>query len=67
MEILVKMLGIVVLVVAVAILFCLPVMWLWNAFIPDIFGLKEISFWQAFGLSLLSGILFRSSNSSSKN
>ena len=67
MEILVKILGVVALVVGMAFLFTLPVMWLWNALMPDIFGLVEIGFWQALGLSLLSGFLFKSSNSSSKN
>ncbi len=35
------------------------VMKLWNALMPDIFGLKEISYWQAWGLFLLSTILFK--------
>lgn len=34
------------------------VMWLWNALIPDIFGLTTIGFWQAIGLIVLSKILF---------
>ena len=36
----------------------LPVMLLWNSLMPTIFGLTKIGFWQAFGLLLLSTILF---------
>jgi hypothetical protein len=42
-------------------IFAFFTMWLWNWLMPDIFGLKEISFMQAFGINILSGILFRSS------
>ena len=31
---------------------------LWNALVPEIFGLHTISFWQALGLLVLSRILF---------
>lgn len=31
---------------------------LWNELMTDIFGLKSISYWQAFGLFILSKILF---------
>jgi len=34
------------------------VMHLWNTLIPDIFGLREITFWEALGLLVLSKILF---------
>ncbi len=34
------------------------VMVLWNALIPDIFGLTTINFWQALGLFALSHLLF---------
>lgn len=36
-----------------------PTMWLWNTLMPDIFGLKTIGFWQAVGLNMLAGILFK--------
>jgi hypothetical protein len=38
-----------------------PVMLLWNWLIPEIFGLSEITFWQAIGLNILCTILFRPS------
>lgn len=34
------------------------VMWLWNAILPGLLGVKAISFWQALGLFLLCKILF---------
>lgn len=49
-----------------SLIFALPVMLLWNWLIPAIFGLVKISFWQAWGLSFLSGLLFRPTSSSSK-
>lgn len=40
-------------------LFGLIVMKLWNWLMPDIFGLGTISYWQAWGLLVLSSILFK--------
>ena len=34
------------------------VMSLWNALLPDIFGVRAIGFWQAVGLLILSKLLF---------
>jgi hypothetical protein len=36
-----------------------PVMLLWNWLMPQLFGLSEITFWQAIGLNVLCTILFR--------
>src|SRR5215203_5698755 len=38
----------------------LAVQWLWNWLLPDIFGLRQITFWQALGLLALCRILFGS-------
>jgi hypothetical protein len=35
-------------------------MLLWNALLPEIFGIPEINFWQALGILVLSKILFGS-------
>jgi hypothetical protein len=43
----------------VIVLLGYPVMLLWNWLIPEIFGLSEITFWQAIGLNVLCTILFR--------
>ena len=45
----------------------LPVMLLWNAVVPSIFGLKVISFTEALMLSLLSSCLFKSTTTSSSS
>jgi hypothetical protein len=36
------------------------VMWLWNAVLPDLVGVKEISYWRSVGLLVLCRILFGS-------
>jgi hypothetical protein len=62
------LLGIVislVLAIANALLCSLPVMWLWNAVAPDVFGLKPLTWLQALWLSLLCAMLFRTTNNSS--
>ena len=46
--------------VALGLALGFPVMWLWNWLMPAIFGLPVITFWQAFGLLVLSHILFKS-------
>lgn len=38
--------------------FTFIVMLLWNAVLPDVLGVKQINFWQALGLLVLSKILF---------
>lgn len=45
-----------------ALVFGVVVMLLWNWLMPVIFNLPIISFWQAWGLVLLSHILFKSFN-----
>lgn len=47
--------------VAVSVLFALPMMWLWNWLMPDLFSMPTISFAQAWGILVLSGLLFRTS------
>ncbi len=48
-------------IAAAVLIFGTLVMYLWNAFMPDIFsGLKPITFWQAVGLTVLAKILFGS-------
>jgi hypothetical protein len=49
---------------AFAIILGFPIMWLWNWLTPDLFGFPEINFWQALGLYLLFGALFKASSSS---
>jgi hypothetical protein len=45
--------------IALFALFGWFVMLLWNWLMPEIFGLKEVTYWQAWGLMILSWILFK--------
>ncbi len=36
--------------------------WLWNITMPQVFNLKTVTFWQAFRLLLIAGILFGGPN-----
>jgi hypothetical protein len=47
---------------AMGLLFGFVVMWLWNWLMPSIFGLGAITFWQAWGLVVLTHILFKCHN-----
>jgi len=50
----------IVFAVLFAFVFGLAVQYLWNYFMSDIFGLKTITYWQAFALVILAKILFGS-------
>ena len=58
----VKALGYVVIgvfvVIGIAMIYTVPVYFLWNWLMPIIFELPRITFWQSLGLSLLAGFLF---------
>jgi hypothetical protein len=54
-------------IIVIAIVMAWPTQWLWNnALIGAIDGLNLIGFWQALGINVLCGILFRNSTTSSK-
>ncbi len=59
LKILIVLCGIAV-VVGCTFLYGLLVMLLWNWLMPDIFSLPRIDYWHAWGLVLLSHILFKS-------
>lgn len=54
-------------VILISLLFGFPTMWLWNYLMPELFGLKVISFWQAVGLNVLCGIMFKSNTTIKKD
>lgn len=55
------MLGVIVGTVLVwTVIVALPVQLLWNWLMPKIFGLPEVTFWEALGLVLLSSLLLKS-------
>ena len=49
-------------ILVAGLIMSLPVMLLWDWLMPELFGLKEITWLQAWGLLALTGLLFRSSN-----
>lgn len=52
---------------ALAILFGFIIMWLWNALMPEIFGLNVITYWQAVGLFILSKLILGGIGGGNKN
>ena len=55
-----------ILICCSALFFSWIVMILWNWLMPDIFGLKEITWIQALGLNFLTGLLFSRINYNTK-
>ncbi len=54
-------------VIVIAVLMAWPTQLLWNyCLTPAVEGLNLIGFWQALGINVLCGILFRNSTSNSK-
>ena len=67
LAIVVVFLGVLVALVAFSALFALPVEWLWNGTLVEVFpSVKQVTFMQAWGLNLLAGMLFKSSSYNSK-
>jgi Ca2+/H+ antiporter, TMEM165/GDT1 family len=54
----IKVFMIIVCAAGFLVLFTFIVMWLWNAILPAVLGVKMITFWQALGILVLSKILF---------
>jgi hypothetical protein len=52
-----RFMGIVAVLGMIAV-FSIVMMFLWNAIIPEIFGLSAINYWQAAGMMILARILF---------
>ena len=71
LEDILKVLGgtvaVVLIILGLALLFSLPVMWLWDYTMPYLFKVPEITLGRAFCLVLLCKILFGSSSSKSKD
>ena len=51
---------IVIIWIGLLFLFSALLMWLWNITITRIFGIREITFWEAFRFILIAGFLFGS-------
>lgn len=59
MQILITFVASVLFLVAISAILALPVMFLWNLVVPQIFSLPEVTWMQAWALSLLCGLLFK--------
>ena len=55
----VGLITIIAVLFGVTILLAYPVKWLWNASMPEMFGMKEIGIWMAWKIAMLAGILVR--------
>ena len=44
---------------AICVLEAIPIFYLWNWLLPDLFGFPEITFIQSIGISFLCGLLFK--------
>lgn len=51
------MFGLLVLIISILLVVFITQL-LWNYVMPDVFGLREIGFWQTLALLVLSGIFF---------
>lgn len=52
--------GLITLTVVVGLILALPVMLLWDWLMPGIFGLRTITWLEAWGLLVMCGLLFKS-------
>lgn len=66
MKMVVDALAILTIAFVLSIILAVPVMWLWDWLMPTLFGLKEITLMQSWGLLLLCGMLFKSHTYTSK-
>jgi hypothetical protein len=50
----------------ISLIMAVPTMLLWDWLMPELFGLKTVTLFQAWGLNFLCGMLFKSHTSVSK-
>lgn len=64
MSIMAPLAGISILMLVAVFLFVAAwlLQWLWNITMPQVFGLTEITYWQAFRLLIIAAILFGGPN-----
>jgi hypothetical protein len=53
----VGVLTVIIFALLLAVIIGAPVMWLWNALVPDLFDGPTITFWQAVGITILGSLL----------
>ena len=57
----------IIIVAVVSLVAAIPTYFLWNWLMPTIFSIKTVTFWQAWGIVFLTGILFKNAGSSNKS
>ena len=50
--------GTFVLVIVFIVIIILITQYIWNIVMPDVFGIKQVTFWQTLGLLILANIFF---------
>ena len=58
--------AIIGLIAVIAFLLGFPLMLLWNWLMPSLFNIREITFWEAIGINVMSGILLGKYNNFNK-
>ncbi len=53
-------------IAVMALVMAIPTLLLWNWLMPPIFSLPTISFWQALGINILAGLLFKNYSATTK-
>lgn len=66
-EIIAGIFVVIVVALLISLLEVIPVMLLWNWLMPLIFGLPTLNFGQAFGVCILSSLLFKNLSSTDKD
>jgi hypothetical protein len=66
MQILGTIVAAIAFLIGLSLIMALPTMLLWDWLMPELFGLKEVTLFQAWGLNFLCGMLFKSHTSTSK-
>ena len=52
----------IIIIAGIGLLLAFPIMWCWNYTIPTLFGIKVITWGQAWCLNFLAGCLIKSNN-----
>jgi hypothetical protein len=61
------LIGTMLVVTGFIILITYPTMWLWNWLMSTTFGLPELTFWQTFGLMILTRLILPTISNSTKS
>ncbi len=59
-EAMMKVVGVIAMLVVMSIVLTFPIMWCWNAVVPFIWQLPEITWGKAWCLALLANVFFKS-------